>query len=389
MDIHFDAIQDIFSPNLTPVSKGQDKWFCPRCRKSMDARMFFKTKRTDKFPNGLLPECKNCTTLKIDDTEPATFLGLLKEIDVPYIPSEWRKLLAKKSAGGGSILGKYVSSMYMNQHKKYRWEDTKNLVKDEEEMLLSALKNETTSQTEAEQQLTELTSLKGIAPQAPMGAMVTGGQNIAALYGLTPETSKYGLTQEEIDTYRKTWGPDYSEEEYYSMEELFGEMQKVYPSVGIDPIAISNAKAICKMTTKMNKFLDIDDVESATKMSRQLDLFIKSSNLAPQQQKDRSSSTYSISQLAALIEKEGGFIPTYYQDKPEDEIDNMLLEMQRYTERLILGEPQISDLVKNQAELLKKYELPEENIDLDDAFAELEDEMMGGIDDGVPDSEEE
>lgn len=338
MDIHFDAIQDIFSPNLTPVSKGQGKWFCPDCRKSLDERMFFKSGRLDKFPNGILPKCKNCTTLRVDDTEPTSFLAILKEIDVPYIPSEWRSLLSKKDARAGSILGKYVSKMKLNQFKKYRWEDSKKLVKDEEEALLSALKNENVSQTDAEQQLADLTSLKAIAPTAPMGAMVTGGnQNIATLYGLTPETSKYGLTQEEITELKVTWGPDYLEEEYYQMELLFGEMKQAY--VINDPVAVRIAKMICKMTAKMNKFLDIDDVESATKMSRQLDLFIKTSNLAPQQQKDRSSSTYSISQLAFFIEKEGGFVPTYYQDKPEDEIDNLLLEMQRYTERLIRGEP--------------------------------------------------
>ncbi len=387
MDIHFDAIQDIFPPNPSPISKGQNKWFCPGCRKSLDERMFFKTGRTDKFPNGFLPECKNCVTLKVDDTEPATFLGILKEIDVPYIPSEWRGLLSKKDARSGSILGKYVSKMKLNQYKKYKWEDSKKLVADEEETILSALKNSSTSQTDAEQQFADLTNLKAIAPTAPMGAMVTGGnQNIATLYGLTPETSKYGLTQEEIDELKKTWGPDYSEEEYYSMEKFFGEMKQAY--VISDPIALSNAMMICKMRAKMNKFLDIDDVESASKISRQLDLFIKSSNLAPQQQKDRSSSTFSISQLAFLIEKEGGFVPTYYQDRPEDEIDNLLVEMQRYTERLIRGEPQIEDLVKNQVEVLKRYELPEEDSDLDDAFAELEEEMMGGELDGVPDTEE-
>jgi len=50
-----------------------------------------------------------------------------------------------------------------------------------------------------------------------------------------------------------------------------------------DPIAVSNARMICKMTVKMNKFLDIDDVESASKIARQLDLFVKSANLAPVQ----------------------------------------------------------------------------------------------------------
>lgn len=389
MDIHFDAIQDIFPPNLNPVSKGQGKWFCPDCRKSLDERNFFKTSRLNKFPNGILPKCKNCITLKVNDTEPATFLGFLKEIDVPYIPGEWRGLLSKKDPRAGSILGKYVSKMKLNQFKKYRWEDSKKLTQDENEAIISALKNENVSQTDAERQLEQLTSLKECAPSTSMGAMVTGGtQSIAALYGLTPETSKYGLSQEEIDALKKTWGTDYLEEEFYQMEQLFHDMKQAY--VISDPIALSNAKSICKMTAKMNKFLDIDDVESATKMSRQLDLFIKSSNLAPQQQKDRSSSTYSISQLAALIEQHGGFIPTYYQDKPEDEIDNLLIEMQKYTERLIRGEPQIEDLVKNQADLLKKYELPEENIDLDDAFAELEEEMMGGgIEDGISDSEDE
>lgn len=175
MDIHFDAIQDIFSPNPTPISKGQDKWFCPDCRKSLDERMFFKTGRVDKFPNGILPKCKNCVTLKVDDTEPSTFLAILKEINVPYIPSEWRGLLSKKDARAGSILGKYVSKMKLNQFKKYKWEDSKKLVQDEEDSILSALRNENVSQTEAETQLTELTSLKTIAPTAPMGAMVTGG----------------------------------------------------------------------------------------------------------------------------------------------------------------------------------------------------------------------
>lgn len=392
MDIHFDAIQDIFPPNPNPVNKGipgqTNRWFCPDCRKTLDERNFFKTNRVDKFSNGLLPKCKNCVTLKIDDTDPSTFLAMLKEIDVPYIPSEWRGLLSKKEAKAGSILGKYVSKVRLNQYKKYRWNDTIKLVKDEEEALISALKNDNISQTEAEQQFADLTDLKAVAPSAPMGAMVTGGnENIAALYGLTPETSKYGLTQEEINELKKTWGPDYTEEEYYSMENFFSEMKQAY--VINDPIALSNAMMICKMRAKVNKFLDIDDVESMSKTSRQLDVFIRSSNLAPQQQKDRSSSTFSISQLAFLIEKEGGFIPKYYQEKPEDEIDNLLLEMQKYTERLIRGEPQIEDLVKNQADLLKRYELPEENVDLDDAFAELEEEMMGGELDGLSDTEEE
>lgn len=106
------------------------------------------------------------------------------------------------------------------------------------------------------------------------------------MYGLTPETSKYGLTQEEIDELKLTWGEDYTEDQYQQLVQLFTDMKEAY--IIQDPIAISNAKMICKLTVKMNRFLDIDDVESSSKISRQLDTFIKTANLAPVQQKTDS-----------------------------------------------------------------------------------------------------
>jgi hypothetical protein len=43
-----------------------------------------------------------------------TFLPILKELDRPYIPSEWRGLLDKKGPKTATILGKYVSKMYLS-----------------------------------------------------------------------------------------------------------------------------------------------------------------------------------------------------------------------------------------------------------------------------------
>jgi len=95
----------------------------------------------------------------VDDTDPTTFLSILKEIDVPYIPTEWRALLVKKEARGSSILGKYVSKMRLNQFKKYRWSDTEALVESEEQNLLAALRQQTDSETEAEAKLEEMLSM--------------------------------------------------------------------------------------------------------------------------------------------------------------------------------------------------------------------------------------
>lgn len=143
-----------------------------------------------------------------------------------------------------------------------------------------------------------------------------------------------------------------------------------------DPIAISNAKMICKLTVKMNRFLDIDDVESSSKISRQLDTFIKTANLAPVQQKDRQQTTFAISQLAFLVEREGGFIPEFYIDQPNDKIDQILADMQSYTEHLVRGESNIAEMVEHTEEILAQDKLPDAVDDYDD-FAALEAELLG------------
>lgn len=373
MKINFTAIQDIYQPQPNPISKGPGKFFCLTCKKTLDERQFFKTGRLDKFPSGFLPHCKTCVTMAVDDTEPSTFLPILKELDIPYIPTEWRNLLVKKDARGASILGKYASKMKLNQFKKYKWQDTEALVQNETESLLAALRQESDSETEAETKLEEMMAMTDIAKPS-MQAMTQPG-NIAALYGLTPETSKYNLSQEEINQLRLDWGEDYQEDQYLQLEQLFTDMRTAY--IIYDPIAISNARMICKMTVKMNKFLDIDDVESASKISRQLDLFIKSANLAPVQQKDRQQSTFAISQLAFLIEKEGGFIPEYYIEKPNDKIDMLLADIEQYTIQLVTGESQLGDMIENARTILAQDEIPEVE-DYDD-FSALEAEVLGSL----------
>ena len=77
--------------------------------------------------------CKNCLTMHIDNFDPETFLWLLKEFDVPYIPEEWNVLRDKafakdpKKMNGMSVFGKYLSKMKLNQWNKYSWADTETL----------------------------------------------------------------------------------------------------------------------------------------------------------------------------------------------------------------------------------------------------------------------
>jgi len=155
MKIDFNNVKDAYRPGTTAIVKGNGKIFCPSCRKTLDEKNFFKTRRTDKHPSGFIPECKTCVALKVDDGDIQTFLPMLKEIDVPYMPSKWRELVQKKPAGGASIIGKYVSMMRMNQYKKYFWADTENLVESERNALIAAFKQDNATETDAEKRADE------------------------------------------------------------------------------------------------------------------------------------------------------------------------------------------------------------------------------------------
>jgi len=66
--------------------------------------------------------------MHVNNWDPETYLWLLQELDVPYIPDEWNKLMVKYAKDpdkvtGTTIIGRYLSKMKLNQWKEYRWKD--------------------------------------------------------------------------------------------------------------------------------------------------------------------------------------------------------------------------------------------------------------------------
>jgi len=71
-------------------------------------------------------------TMHVDNWNPDTYLWILQEADVPYIPEEWNKLMAtyakdKSKVTGLTIVGRYLSKMRLKQHRDYRWKDSEFL----------------------------------------------------------------------------------------------------------------------------------------------------------------------------------------------------------------------------------------------------------------------
>ena len=110
-----------------------DVHYCEKCNRTMNVKEFYLSNNLEKYPNGgKFPICKKCMTMHVDNWNPDTYLWILQEADVPYVPDEWSKLMESYGRDpsrmtGTTIIGRYLSKMKLKQFSKYRWKDTEFL----------------------------------------------------------------------------------------------------------------------------------------------------------------------------------------------------------------------------------------------------------------------
>ena len=107
-------------------------YYCEKCGRSKKGTEFYCSNNVEKYTNdGCMNQCKDCMTMFVDNWDPSTFLWILQEVDVPWIPDEWNKLLSRYAVGdaakkisGKTIIGRYLAKMQLKQYREYRWKDT-------------------------------------------------------------------------------------------------------------------------------------------------------------------------------------------------------------------------------------------------------------------------
>ena len=109
-----------------------ESYYCEKCNRTMNASQFYGSNNTTKYPDSKLRQCKKCITMHIDNFNPDTYMWILQECDVPYVPDEWNKLLQsyakdRSTLTGMTIIGRYLSKMKLKQYRDYRWKDTEFL----------------------------------------------------------------------------------------------------------------------------------------------------------------------------------------------------------------------------------------------------------------------
>lgn len=326
--------------------------YCKTCNRTMGEEQFYTSHNTVKYPpNGKLPECKKCITRHVDNFNPETFLWILQEVDVPWVPEEWQKLMVKyakdrEKLNGTTILGRYLSKMKLKQFKDYRWKDNEHL----KEMAANKLKitmmqqgyDENDIALAIDKQDYAIPSEELLPPPPPPEE--ENLQEEDYFDRDTDITFNDDLTDDEKTYLRLKWGKTYKPEEWVKLEQLYEEMMGSYDIQTAGHI--DTLKLICKTSLKANQLLDLGDVDGAQKMIRMYDSLMKSGNFTAVQNKTESGNFVdSIGELIEMCEKQG-YIERYYIEQPNDKVDFTIKDMQRYTRTLIEEETNLSNMIE-------------------------------------------
>lgn len=343
----------------------EKSYYCEKCNRTMGREQFYSSNNLEKYPNeGVFPQCKKCMTMHVDNWDPDTYIWILQEADVPYIPEEWNKLMAtyakdRSKVTGMSIIGRYLSKMKLKQWKQYRWKDTEFLQE------LANNKIEQTMKRQGYDAAQIATAINKATFELPPGEIAIPeyeeGQEDTFIQSPTQTTEEeafdLGLTEEDIRYLRLKWGKMYRPEEWVTLEQLYVDMMNSYDIQAAGDI--NTLKLACKSSLKANQLLDLGDIDGAQKASKMYEAQMKAGKwTAAQNKTDENELVDSIGELVAICEKDG-FIPAYYVDGPKDKVDRVIQDMQIYTRELVTNELGLGNMIENA---LKAIEDEKEHI---------------------------
>ena len=371
-----------------PINVGTETCYCKKCNKTMRGDEFYSSHNLEKYPNnGKLDMCKKCLTMHVDNYNPDTFLWILQEVDVPYIPDEWNKIISSyvtsgRKMSGATILGRYLAKMKLKQWKDYRWEHTDFLQEQANRKIEETMKRSGYDAAQIAEAIEKATftlpdqvvqpEYEDEIPTQTTEYAATQDDYFAQQSGGTQDDTAFDddLTEEDRTYLRLKWGKAYRPEEWVKLEQLYNEMMESYDIQTAGHI--DTLKLICKTSLKANQLIDIGDVEGFQKMSKVYDSLMKSGKFTAAQNKAESGEYVdSISELVEICEKEG-FIPRYYTAGPMDKVDETLADLKGYTRSLVTEEMNLGNLIEGAVKEMARLEAQKEDEDIEEEDIDLE-----------------
>ena len=364
-----------------------ESYYCEKCKRTMGADQFYGSNNLSKYPDGKMRQCKKCITMHVDNFNPDSYLWILQECDVPYLPDEWNGLLMKygkdkSKLTGATILGRYLSKMKLKQWRDYRWKDNEFLQEITNAKIESTMKRQGYEAAEiAQAKATSTVPMPKEPIQEPIYKddnnpfLASGDEDYFDQQSGGSDDFVDDLTEEDRTYLRLKWGKTYKPEEWVRLEQLYEEMMASYDIQGAGHI--DTLKLICKTSLKANQLIDIGDIEGFQKMSKVYDSLMKSGKFTAAQNKAESGEFVdSIGELIEMCEKQG-YIERYYIESPKDRVDLTIADMQRYTRTLIEEETNLPIMVEKALREIEKEDKDNATNDetdiIDDIDLSLED----------------
>lgn len=368
---------------------------CLKCGKTMDeATQFYTYKNGDKTSM-----CKKCLTMHIDNKDPETFLWILKDMDVPYVPAEWNVLYErayakdKNKINGMSVIGKYLSKMKLKQWKEYGWKDTERLkvLNEEKEKLQQAERakfeedvqrqydNGEINEAQYKTFMSAATQEEKYVESMTWGEEPKGADNPYQENNFIDESLLTGpaaqLTDDDKIYLAMKWGRLYQPGDWIELEKNYNEMMNSFDIQDAD--TINTLILLCKTNLKMNQAIDCGDVEGFQKLSKVSESLRKSAKFTAAQNKEQKNDYVdSVGELVAMCEREG-FIPRFATDIPQDKVDLTLKDMNSYVHKLVTQDLGFGQQIEDA---LKKIQIQQQMNEAEETAAMMDGETPELID---------
>ena len=352
---------------------------CTKCGRTKEETMFYMYKNGERSDL-----CKDCTLMHINVWQPETFIWLLEEYDVPWLPWEWESLRSKAYArhperkNDTTVFGKYLSSMRRKQYLDKGWADTEELQK-EHDLKIAQQNNDV---EELEQMYQEQFD-KGEISEAQYRTLVSARRQREHDSSQAPASNPIGvdnlfdeskymaeedipdLGQDLTDQDKKylvmKWGRYYTPQEWVELETFYEDMMQSFDIQDAD--TRSTLILICKNNLKMNQAIDQGDLEGYQKLARVSDTLRKSAKFTAAQNKEKSSEFIdSVGQLVDYCQKHGGQLPTIELNTSIDIVDTIIDDLKEYTKSLVYEDPALKRQIEDYLKKIKNNEQQKQDL---------------------------
>jgi hypothetical protein len=287
-------------------------------KKCTDCRVFkapvenFYMSYSKMHSDNRVPICKVCILDMLDVEDVETVKDVLRQIDRPYISHLWDSAIT--NVQGKEPFGSYMKLISMKDYKNKTWNDSDD---DEEESY--------------DEELT---------------------------YSVVDEED-FQVTPIIV----KKWGAGYNKAEYSQLETLYLEMKTSYE---IDTASHRDyLKKICKASLMMDKHAHpkTGSVDLFKKVSDVYDKLMHSAKFTAVQRSaaDKTGGLNTFSEFAEFCEKQG-FIPVF-PDEVNDKVDRTLHDLKNFTRHLVLGDPNLANILEASINKMNEKEESSEVLD--------------------------